>query len=79
MTKVEYRIVEHDGGWAYKLDDVFSETHPTRASAVKAARRAAHEQQLPGADVGIIYEDANGVWHAEVSDGDDRPTASVVE
>ena len=26
MTKIVYHIVEHDGGWAYKVDGVFSET-----------------------------------------------------
>ncbi len=26
MTKVTYKIVQHDGGWAYRVDDVFSET-----------------------------------------------------
>jgi hypothetical protein len=25
MTKITYEIVEHDGGWAYKVGDVFSE------------------------------------------------------
>ena len=28
MTHVTYEIVEHDGGWAYKLGDVFSEAVP---------------------------------------------------
>ena len=28
MTKIVYRIVEHDGGWAYQVDGVFSETFP---------------------------------------------------
>ena len=26
MTEVTYTIVEHDGGWAYKVGDTFSET-----------------------------------------------------
>jgi hypothetical protein len=26
MTKVTYEIVEHDGGWAYRFNGVFSET-----------------------------------------------------
>src|SRR5262249_36540671 len=26
MTKIIYEIVEHDGGWAYRLDGVYSET-----------------------------------------------------
>ena len=31
MTKVIYHVVEHDGGWAYKFNDVFSEPYPTHA------------------------------------------------
>ena len=30
MTKVVYHIVEHDGGWAYKVEGVFSETASAR-------------------------------------------------
>ncbi len=41
MAHVTYRIVEHDGGWAYKLGDVFSETFRSRDAAVKAAHRVA--------------------------------------
>jgi hypothetical protein len=29
MTKITYEIVEHDGGWAYRVDGVFSETFPS--------------------------------------------------
>jgi hypothetical protein len=79
MAKIEYRVVEHDGGWAYKLEDVFSETFTSREAARHAAQTAAREQQAPGEDVGIVYEDEQGVWHSEVSDGDDRPTASVAD
>ena len=79
MSDITYHIVEHDGGWAYKVGDVFSETFAARAAAVSAARRAAAEQRVPGADVGIVYEDAAGQWHAELSDGDDRPTTHVQE
>ena len=27
--KIHYKVVEHDGGWAYKLGDVFSKRSPT--------------------------------------------------
>ena len=37
MSDAVYRIVEHDGGWAYKLGDVFSETFPSRRLAELAA------------------------------------------
>jgi hypothetical protein len=77
MTDITYRIVPHDGGWAYTLDGVFSETFADRGAAVTAARRAAAEQELPGENVGITYEDENGVWREELSDGDDRPTTHV--
>lgn len=29
MTRITYEIVEHDGGWAYKVGDVFSEPFPS--------------------------------------------------
>jgi hypothetical protein len=30
MNKVTYEIVEHDGGWAYRVNGVFSEPFPSR-------------------------------------------------
>lgn len=77
MSKVVYKVVQHDGGWAYQVDGVYSETFPTHDAAKAAARRAAREQAVPGADVGIVYEDASGQWHEELSDGGDRPETSV--
>ena len=29
QTKITYEIVEHDGGWAYRVNGVFSEPFPT--------------------------------------------------
>jgi len=77
MTQVTYRIVEHDGGWAYKSGDVFSEAFPTREVALNAARRAAAEQRVGGETGPIEWEDADGVWHSEIAQGDDRPEATV--
>ena len=79
MSEVTYRIVEHDGGFAYKVGDVFSETFPSRDEALLAAQAAAAEQQVPGSTEGIRYQDGDGVEHDEVAQGDDRPTAKVVE
>jgi len=77
MTKITYAIVEHDGGWAYKVDGVFSETFSSRDRARKAAERAAHEQVVPGKETGIVYEDKDGNWHRELAKGDDRPETDV--
>jgi hypothetical protein len=77
MTEITYEIVEHDGGWAYRADGVFSETFPSHDEARRAAERAASEQRAPGEATGISYEDTEGRWHDEVSAGDDRPDTSV--
>lgn len=79
MTTVTYQIVEHDGGWAYKMGETFSETFASRADALEAARIAAAEQRVAGATEGIEYEDKAGKWHGEVSSGDDRPQTEVSE
>ena len=79
MAHITYRIVEHDGGWAYKLGDVFSEPFRTREAAVKAAHRVAIEQQISGQTQAIQYEDENGNWHEELARGDDRPEADVAD
>jgi Uncharacterized protein conserved in bacteria (DUF2188) len=77
MAKVEYKIVQHDGGWAYQVENTYSETYTTRENARSAARIAAGEQVVAGKDVGITYEDASGKWHEELSEGDDRPQPTV--
>jgi hypothetical protein len=77
MTRITYDIVEHDGGWAYKVGDVFSEPFPSHDEARRAAERAAQEQLAPGETTGISYEDSRGRWHDEVSSGSDRPETEV--
>ncbi|MHB2209287.1 hypothetical protein [Methylobacterium sp. CM6257] len=79
MSEVTYRIVEHDGGFAYKVGDVYSETFPNREAALQAAQAAAAEQQVPGSTEGIRYQDQAGAWHDETARGNDRPRAKVEE
>jgi hypothetical protein len=77
MTRVVYAVVQHDGGWAYKLADVFSVALPTRGLAIAAAKAAAAEQQVGGEDEEISFQDQSGHWHFEHADGGDRPEAVV--
>jgi Uncharacterized protein conserved in bacteria (DUF2188) len=77
MTHVTYKIVEHDGGWAYKVGDVFSEAFATRELAHAAAVRAAREQETPGETTVIEFEDGSGHWHDETARGSDRPDTDV--
>jgi hypothetical protein len=77
MTKVVYEIVEHDGGWAYRVGETLSEAYATHDEARRAAERAAREQVVSDTTTGISYEDREGRWHDEVSAGDDRPETEV--
>jgi hypothetical protein len=77
MTHITYEIVEHDGGWAYRVDGVVSETLASHDAARRAAEHAAAEQRVPGNTTGISYEDKDGRWHDELSDGHDRPITEV--
>jgi Uncharacterized protein conserved in bacteria (DUF2188) len=72
-SDITYEIVQHDGGWAYKVNGVFSEPFQTHAEAFDAAQSAAAEQELPGDAETIEYEDEKGVWHYETVSGRDRP------
>jgi hypothetical protein len=77
MSHVTYKIVQHDGGWAYTVNGVFSESFPTHVAALAAARRAAAEQRVPGRTETIEYETADGKWHTETAAGSDRPETDV--
>jgi Uncharacterized protein conserved in bacteria (DUF2188) len=77
MSHVTYKIVQHDGGWAYTVDGVFSEPFPSHAAALAAAKHAAAEQRVPGRTEAIEYETADGKWHTETAAGNDRPETEI--
>jgi len=77
MVHIIYKVVRHDDGWAYTVDGVFSESFPTHAQALDAARQAAAEQRAPGQTETIEYEDERGKWHTERALGTDRPETDV--
>lgn len=79
MSEIIYEVVEHDGGWAYRVNGVLSETFPSHKAAHAAAVRAAAEQQVPGPTETIEYEDAKGKWHTETDLGTDRPSTKIVD
>ncbi|MGZ6039874.1 MAG: DUF2188 domain-containing protein [Phenylobacterium sp.] len=77
MSHLTYKIVQHDGGWAYQVDGSYSETFASHDAAKAAAKRAAGEQRVAGDTPGIVYETAEGQWREELSDGRDRPWTDV--
>lgn len=74
---ITYHVDAHDGGWAYRLDDVWSEKFPTHDQALDAAKHAAQRQQVGGQNAQISYETADGLWHQESVSGGDRPEVTV--
>lgn len=77
MKKIIYKVLKHDGGWAYEANGTYSEPFPTREAARKAAKLAAAEQSTRGVTTPISYEDEKGQWHDEVADASDRPKTLV--
>src|SRR5258708_32651556 len=56
MAEVTYEIVEHDGGWAYKVDGVYSEPYPTHQDALAAPPAAGGGHADAGHTEAIEYE-----------------------
>lgn len=79
MTRITYEVVEHNGAWAYKVGDVFSETFPSHEEAAEAAERAAAGHEQAGQDETIEYQDETGTWHEENASGAARPQTDVKE
>lgn len=79
MPKVQYEVVEHDDGWAYKVEEAFSETFPSQTDALAAARIAAANHRIPGVDEHIEFQDPEGRWHIQIASGLDRPQTEVVD
>ena len=74
---ITYHVMPHEDGWAYRLDDVFSETFANHATALAAARLAAERHEQSDEDRFISYQSEDGRWHQEVAAGRDRPEADV--
>jgi hypothetical protein len=76
---ITYHVERHDGGFGYRVGDVWSEPFPSHDQALRAAKSAAARQQLGGDDVSISYQLADGRWQSEDVDGGDRPMTEVVD
>lgn len=76
---ITYHVGEHDGGYGYRLGDVWSETFPDHDSALAAAKSAAARQHIQGQDAEISYQLEDGRWRTEHADGGDRPDTEVVD
>jgi len=67
MSKITYRVVKHDGGWAFGANGTYSEQFQTREAARKAARLAATAQAAANEITRPSYEDKTGQWYDDGS------------
>ncbi|MBB4006289.1 DUF2188 domain-containing protein [Allorhizobium taibaishanense] len=79
MAKVTYEIVPHDEGWAYRLDGAYSERFDSHDQALEAARIVMKEIAQADEPVRIVYQDADGKWRAEMSNGNDHPEVEILD
>ena len=63
MNKITYRVVKHNGGWAYENGGTYSEQFRTREAARKAARLAAAGHASAYATAPRTSEGEEGQWH----------------
>jgi hypothetical protein len=62
MNRITYRVVKHDGSWAYEANGTYSEQFRTRDAARKAARLAAIAQPAGNGTAPSSHEDKSGQW-----------------
>ncbi|NSY14814.1 DUF2188 domain-containing protein [Agrobacterium vitis] len=79
MTTITYHVAKHDGGYGYRLGDVWSETFPDHDTALAAAKSAAQRQHVEGRDAEISFQLSDGRWQTEHAGGGDRPGTEVVD
>jgi Uncharacterized protein conserved in bacteria (DUF2188) len=63
MNKITYRVVKHNGGWAYQNGGTCSEQFRTREAARKAARLAAAGHASAYTSAPRTSEGEEGQWH----------------
>ena len=63
MSKITYRVVKHNGGWAYETDGTCSQQFRTRDAARQAARLAAAGHASAYATTPRTSESEEGQWH----------------
>jgi hypothetical protein len=65
MAHITYKIVQHDGGWAYTVDGVFSEAFQHATGAFTPPRAAGTARA--GTYRGDRIRDRRRQWHTETA------------
>ncbi len=60
--RFHYKVVKHQGGWAYRLDASYSRLFPTQWEATAAAKTEAREMHEPGDNTQVHVQDGPCAW-----------------
>ena len=74
MDRIQYEVVRHERGWAYRLERTYSQTFPTQSEAVAAAKAAAIKMHDDGDETTVRVQDGPLAWRTELKiEGNSRP------
>ena len=69
MSHITYKVLKHDGGWAYEANGTYSEPFPTQDAARKAAKLAASEQAAAAGSAQSPFWDARAAHNESSGSG----------
>ena len=75
MAKITYEIVQHDGGWAYRVDETFSEAFPFSPTAGRLA--SVYLQQFCN-DPGMVSLRSRNMGQLKKALGKSGPPLNVI-
>jgi hypothetical protein len=61
-----YKVVKHQNGWAYKLEDTYSSVFSTQFEAAAAAKKTAREMHEAGDFTQVKVKDGPLGWRTEL-------------
>jgi hypothetical protein len=61
-----YKVVKHQNGWAYRLEDTYSPVFTTQWEATAAAKKAAREMHEHGDFTQVKVKDGPLGWRTEL-------------
>ena len=77
MSEVTYEIVEHDGGWAYKVDGALSRCSRPMRQRSRQHRPPPLSRKPPARPKRLNTKTRKGKWHTETARGSDRPETHI--
>jgi predicted lipoprotein len=66
MGRLHYQVVQHEHGWAYRLERTYSRIFTTQLAAITAARTAAIQMHEDGDETFVRVQEGPLNWRTEL-------------